>query len=314
MTKKSKVSVLLTGLGAIGVVVTAVLAVKNYDIYKENIADAEHEKDSAMSDEDFNNLMTEQGITDPAEVEYLTKKEKAVIFAKSCYPALIAGVITEGCIIGAQVLDIQEIAALTGLVGVTAAKYKDLVGYLQTNYPEQYKEAMDFINAKKMSESKYIKEETYDGRYRMYEPITQQVFFSKDTPEVTALKCTEFVNAGLLNDQIVSIFDYIDNLQKISGDKNLKKSSWMHKCGWCLEDKKICKVTSKLYCVVNETFDYNSSYNPDGYSVKIKAEPFDLKDDVGDVSVVHSLTTFQSPNDFSVDICKNYDIPFGILN
>ena len=301
MTRKSKVSVLLTGLGAIGVVVTAVLAVKNYDIYKENIADAEHEKDSAMSDEDFNNLMVEQGVTDPSEVEYLTKKEKAVIFAKSCYPALIAGLVTEGCIVGAQVLDIQEIAALTGLVGITTAKYKDLTRYLQEHYPEQYKEAMDFINVNKAKEklSTYKKEETYDGRYKLYEPNTQQVIFSKLKPEEVADKSSNFINSGLLNDQIVSLFDYVDNLRKITGDKNIKTKPWMHKCGWCLED---------------ESFDYNSSYNPDGYAVNVKAEPFDLKDDDGDICVVHSLTMFQTPNDFTTDICENYDIPLGILN
>lgn len=260
MTKKSKISVALSVLAGIGVVSTAFLSAFETDRRKPVPDDA-------------------------------TKKDKVIIFFKNYKFTIISGVITEVALVTSEVLDIQEIAALSGLVAVGAAKMKSLTDYLEENHPDILEEVRK-VTAEKDIKEGFNKEETYDGRYKMYEPITQQTFFSKIPPKEMALECTNFINSSLLNDQIVSIYDYIDNIKKISGDKSIVLRPWMHKGGWCLED---------------ETFDYNSSFNPDGYSVRVEAEPFDIKDGE-DSYVAHSLTMWMCPVDFTDDICQTYDI------
>lgn len=260
MTKNSKLSVALTVLAGVGVVSTAFLSA--FETGKR------------------------QELPDDA-----SKKEKVVIFFKNYKFTIVSGVITEAALITSEVIDIKEIAALTGLVAVGAAKMKDLTDYLEENHPDILEEARKETTLKDIKEG--FKEETEDGLYKMYEPITEQTFKSKIPPKELALECSNFICNGLLNDHIVSIYDYVSNIKKISGDNNIILLPWMHKGGWCLDD---------------ETFDYNASFNPDGYSVKIEAEPFDIKE--GENSyVAHSLTMWMCPVDFPDEICEMYDIP-----
>ena len=260
MTKKGKMSVALTVLAGIGVVSTAFLSAFETGRKEETPDDANW-------------------------------KDKTVIFFKNYKFTIISGVITEAALITSEVIDIKEIAALSGLVAVGAAKMKDLTDYLEENHPDILEEARKATCEKDIKEG--FKEETGDDRYKMYEPITQQTFFSKIPPKEVALECTNFINSGLLNDHLVSVNAYVEFIRNISGDDTLKLESWTHKCGWCLED---------------EVFDYNASYNPEGYSVKIEAEPFDIKD--GETSyVAHSLTMFMCPSDFTDYISDLYGIP-----
>lgn len=262
MTRKTKLSVGLSILAGIGVGVTALLAGK------------------------------ETAKRQPVDPN-LSKKDKAIIFVKDYKFTLLSALVTEGCICGAQVLDLQEITMLTGAAGYFASKYKQLDEKVKELYPEEYEEVQHSINednAREALETK--KEETYDGKYCIYEPITENILYSEKTPEVVALECTNFINKGLLNDQIVSIYDYVDNLTKITGYKNIKLYPWMHRGGWCLDDDCFC---------------YTSSYNPDGFAVNVTAEPSELKEGE-DVRVVNSLTMFTMPIDFSDEVMKLYDV------
>lgn len=260
MTKKSKISVALTVLAGLGVVSTAFLSAFETERKKETPEDADW-------------------------------KEKTVIFVKNYKFTIISGAITEGALVTSEVLDIQEIVALSGLVAVGAKKMKDLTEYLEENHPDILEEARKVTTEKEIKEG-FAKEETYDGRYRMYDPISQQDFYSKVSPNEMALECSNFINSGLLNDHIVSIYDYVDNIKRISGDKNITLKPWMHKGGWCLED---------------EAFDNLAGYNADGFAVRVEAEPFDIKDGE-DSYVAHSLTMFMTPVDFTDDICTLYDV------
>lgn len=260
MTKKGKLSVALTILAGIGVASTAFLSAFETGRRKELPDDA-------------------------------TKKEKVVIFFKNYKFTIISGVITEAALITSEVIDIKEIAALSGLVAVGAAKMKDLTDYLEENHPDILEEARKEATLKDIKEG--FKEETKDDLYKMYEPITEQSFKSKIPPNELALECSNFINTGLLNDNIVSVNSYVELIKKLSGDKSLKLDPWTHKCGWSLDD---------------EAFDYNASFNPDGYAVRIKAEPFDIKD--GETSyIAHSLTMFMYPSDFTDSICDLYELP-----
>ena len=260
MTKNSKLSVALTVLAGVGIVSTAFLSAFETGRRKELPDDA-------------------------------TKKEKIVIFFKNYKFTIVSGVITEAALITSEVIDIKEIAALSGLVAVGAAKMKDLTDYLEENHPDILEEARKATSEKDILEG--FKEEKEDDLYKMYEPITEQTFKSKIPPNEFALELSNFINAGLLNDHLVSVNSYIEFIRKLSGDKSIKISPWTHKCGWCLED---------------EVFDYSASFNPDGYAVKINAEPFDIKD--GENSyVAYSLTSFMYPSDFTDCISELYDIP-----
>lgn len=285
-----KAAVMLGGAMA-GTVAVAVFAAKDGQKHKINLMVADADKLTELDDDELYEYEEKE---DHHPGELLSKKERAIIFAKSYWRTGLCMAVTFGLMILSHRSMAKELAATAAALGVMGTKYKDLQLYLKENYPEEYGKVMQMIDQKnsqrKISE-KSFKEETYDGRYRCYEPITEQVFFSKLTPGKLADECSIFINKGLLNDHIVSVFDYVDNIRKLSGDKKLKTKPWMHKAGWCLED---------------ETFDYNASFSPDGYSVRVTAEPFDLKDKDGDISVVNSLTMWHIPCDFTIDICENY--------
>lgn len=233
MTKNTKISLGLSILAGIGVAATAFIAHKRSYVYDEVRQDRISEKWDAMKDDEFYEKK------DIRADEILDTKDEVIIFLKAEWPTLVSSAVTIGCIAGSQVLDIREIAAFTGLATAIGVKYKDLTAYLKRNYPEQYQEAMDFINAKKAHDSfndldkkRYFnKEETYDGRYAIYEPITEQPLYSKISPEEVADKSSIFINRELDNGNVVSVFDYIENLIEITGSKELETKPWMNKCG-----------------------------------------------------------------------------------
>lgn len=222
MTKKSKISVLLTALGVVGLGVTAFVATKNIKSYEEAVNDAEYEKDKTLTDEEFEKLMEEQGVTDPSEVEYLSKKERAVIFAKTFWPTFVAGTITSGCNIAAQVLDIKEILELSGVCAALAYKYDDAMNYIRTNFPDQYKDFQKFIDtnaAKRHFEEKPLKkEETFDGRDRYYEPDTEQDIFM--TPQ-NMIDLQHWIDAVMATEMGITLNDILYHIKE-NYDKHVR--------------------------------------------------------------------------------------------
>lgn len=270
ITKQSKCSIALTAVGAVGLILTSVLAVKCKEDYDEAI--------------------------EQVDAESLSNGDKAWIAVKSFAPAIIAGAATETANITAQVIDIKEIIALTGLVSVGAAKYKSLVSYLKKHYPEQYKEAMDYINRehaeKELNEFRKKHPKNSDHRYLMREPITEQIFWSKLNPDALADKASIFINQSLNTDFIVSVFDYVDFLKKASGSKELECKPWMHRTGWCAD---------------SEILDYNLGFFKEGLLASVTTTTRDIGDDDAPM-IVHSLEFEIGPDDFSDKEKEMYDI------
>lgn len=201
------------GAAAVGVVATAVLAAKDARKYDENIDKAELERDLALSDEEVEQMMKEQGIDDVSFIEYLNKKEKAIIFAKSYWRTGLSMAVTFALMIFSHVSMAKELAATMAALGAIGAKYKDLQAYLKENYPEQYKELMRKLDRKnareRISEKPLKKEETYDGRKRYYFPISDQIVFLKeeDWPKIQ-----HFIDSKLGTDMecyLNEVLDYI---------------------------------------------------------------------------------------------------------
>lgn len=183
------------GGAIIGVAVTAVLATKDKEKHYENTETAIADKDMELGDEEIVQMLKDQEYTPediedfeennelPEDFEYLNKKERFIIFAKSYWRTGLAMLVTIGLMVFSHVSMIKEMAAVSAALGVLGTKYKDLQEYLKKNYPEQYKEIMrklDRKNArKKISEEGLKKEETYDGRKRYYFPKSDQIVYMK---------------------------------------------------------------------------------------------------------------------------------------
>lgn len=102
---------MLTGAACIGVVITSYFAVKKGSKVIEKI---EETKDELSAEEN----------KDKGKLEVAARYISRV--APVIAPVVIAGGATEACIIGAQVLSLKEIAALTGTVGYLIANRKAL--------------------------------------------------------------------------------------------------------------------------------------------------------------------------------------------
>lgn len=102
---------MLTGAACIGVVVTSYFAVKKGSKVVEKI---EETKEELESDEN----------QDKGKLEVAARYISRV--APVIAPVVISGGVTEACIIGAQVLSLKEIAALTGTVTYLIANRKAL--------------------------------------------------------------------------------------------------------------------------------------------------------------------------------------------
>ena len=101
---------MLTGAACIGVVVTSYFAIRKGSKVMETIEDV---KDELEEDE-----------KDKTKLEVVARYISRV--APVIAPVVISGGVTEACIIGAQVLSLKEIAALTGTVTYLIANRKAL--------------------------------------------------------------------------------------------------------------------------------------------------------------------------------------------
>ena len=191
---KHKAAIALGG-AMIGVGITAVMASRDAKSLDEALEIAEYDKDQELTDTQVIEMFKEQGISEeeiqefkdydviPEEFEYLTKKEKAIIFAKNYWRTGLVMAVTFALMIFSHVSMAKEIAVATAALGALSTKYKDLKSYLKEKYPEQYEEIMRRLNRenarKKISETGFKKEESYDGRKRYYFPLSDQIVFMK---------------------------------------------------------------------------------------------------------------------------------------
>lgn len=203
---KNKASIILSGISILGVATTGFLAAKRSELQK---------------------ILKNEALKKNSN---LTKKDEFIIFVKAQWPALLSGSATSACIIGAQVLDMKEIAAVSSIAMAATYKYNDAMNYIKEKYPDTYKEVKSYVNgesAKRAIESNpKIKEETYDGRERFYEPWTNQIFYAN---RVDVLEALDETKKRLINGGSASIYDFLKSLPP---SVDVRIEPWMEHFGW----------------------------------------------------------------------------------
>lgn len=189
---------IMLGGACVGVAVTAVMAAKDRDKHIDNL----EEKYEEM----------EKDPDDTADRD-LTKKEQAIIFAKSYWRTGLSMAVTFGLMILSHRSMAKELAATAAALGVMGTKYKEITKTLKEKYPKQYDQVMKMINQKnaqrKISEKPLKKEETYDGRQRYYFPYSDQIVYMKPEDLIKVQAHISSIFGTRLEIHINEILDYI---------------------------------------------------------------------------------------------------------
>ncbi len=284
------------GAAAVGVVTTAILAAKDARNYDENIEQAEFEKDSALSDEEVEQMMKEQGIDDVSFIEYLNKKEKAIIFAKSYWRTGLSMTVTFALMIFSHVSMAKELAAAVAALGVMSTKYDELKNTLKEKFPDTYDKIEKLINERNIrskladENGNLIKEETYDGRQRYYDPWSKQVFFATEA-EIKEAECT--INESMANLGEASLYLYLSTFPKSSG--LVLDESWMSHIGW--------------FCGGHEqsTYEYNVGFFGAYIKPEISKESIVFNGDKIEVNVIN----WDNMPDYEPDMPCSQEISVG---
>lgn len=207
MTRNSKISVGLSVMAVVGVVATAFFSAKNSKKFYHVRGLKAAEKWDDLTDEEF------EEVKDEPFDSILTKKDEVIIFGKTFWPTLVAGGITIGCIVGAQVLDIREIMGLSAGLAAITYKFNDMKNYIHEKYPDKYDEVMKHVNgeaAKRAIEKEMpYKEESYDGKKRYYFPKSDQIVFMRPEDLIKVQGFISSIFGTRLDIHINEILDYI---------------------------------------------------------------------------------------------------------
>lgn len=162
MIKSSHTSTILTCIGAVGVVITAVLAAKGTPKAMKAIEDAADEKVSYGE---------------------LTKFEIVKAAAPAYVPAVVSGVATIGCLFGANILNKHQQASLTSAYALLDTSYKKYKGKVK----ELYGQATDDNIVKEVAKDTYEEEaearEIPKGKALFFDSASLQ-YFEADMDDV----------------------------------------------------------------------------------------------------------------------------------
>ncbi|MBO7450432.1 MAG: hypothetical protein J6U54_08680 [Clostridiales bacterium] len=268
---KHKAAIALGG-AMIGVGITAVMASRDAKSLDEALEIAEYDKDQELTDTQVIEMFKEQGISEeeiqefkdydviPEEFEYLTKKEKAIIFAKNYWRTGLVMAVTFALMIFSHVSMAKEIAVATAALGALSTKYKDLKSYLKEKYPEQYEEIMRRLNRenarKKISETGFKKEESYDGRKRYYFPLSDQIVFMK--PE-DMVKVQGYMSRTIGTEMELYLNDILDYIHIELGYKDVHISDVDYK--WSFPEDSVGDVDfPQIMFEYDDVLDEDKSY------------------------------------------------------
>ena len=218
------------GMAMAGVVVTAVVAGKDHENCKKELISADAEELPNKDDEFLEEYMSREDKHYPGEV--IGKKRAAIIFAKTHWRTGMAMAVTFALMIFSHHTMAKELAATAAALGIMTTKYKELAQTLKEKYPEQYEKVMDIINeknAQKAGEEKLVKEETYDGRQKYYEPVTKQIFYATREQLFDA----ERHLTDLFNEDGMATVGQLILWIKEHADKHIKYKYEYDKLGWC---------------------------------------------------------------------------------
>lgn len=163
---KSSVSTLLTCIGAVGVVATAVLTAKATPKASERIKKAEYEKD-----------------------ELLTKFEKVKAAAPAYIPAIVVGVSTIACIFGANTLSKKSQASLASAYALLDASYKE--------YSSKTKELYGADADQRIKEE--IAKDDYNGDEFVI-PDGEQLFYDLNSMQYFTANLSDVVQKAEIDD------------------------------------------------------------------------------------------------------------------
>lgn len=233
--------VILTAIAVVGVVSTAIAAVKASPKAEEVLHDAKDDISGVQQEADEKGWTEDEVKQTVKEIKIDTAKKLAKIYA----PTVISGVGTISCIIGAQKLSLRRQAALAAAYNLTEStlreyqkKAKELLG------EKKEAEIQDYISKKKLEknpkdDSKLVI--TGKGDYLCYDDISGRYFRSSSAKIQAAVNDLNF---QLLNDLRCTLNDFYELL-------GLEGIGFGDEMGWDVDDGKL----EIYYSYQGDTYD-----------------------------------------------------------
>lgn len=181
---KKNASTILTSIGVVGVVSTAVMAAKATPKVLRHIEEAKKEKG-----------------------EELTKWEKVKTAAPSYVPAAITGLATVSCIVGANMLNKKQQAALTSAYALMSQTHKEYKKKVSDLYGEEADAEIKTEMAKDKYEEADTPEEEDDGKQLFYDAFSKRYFRAMNE---TVLRAEYEINKQVSEQGGASLNDYYD--------------------------------------------------------------------------------------------------------
>ena len=209
---------ILTGIGIAGMCTTVVLAVKATPKALKLIEEEERIKAAEMDSKQ--------------EKEPLTKLETVKVAWKPYIPAIVTGVASIGCLIGASSVNARRNAALYSaykLSETALTEYKDKV--VETIGEEKEKQVRDKIAKDKVEKNPATKTEIFvtgKGESLFYDPLSDRYF----TSDIEAVK--KVINQ--LNWDMQFGSEMYVSLSQLYDGLGLKHTKISDDIGWCIED------------------------------------------------------------------------------
>lgn len=239
---KRNSATILSCAGAVGVVVTSVMAIKATPKALEKIKDAEVKKGEA-----------------------LTKVEKVKETATVYIPTMVAGASTIACILGSNILNKRTQASLMSAYALLDSSFK---GY-KDKITELYGEEANKTVREEMAKDIYVGDSAVSDEYQLFFDFHSMRYFESTMEDV--LKAEYELNRRLITEEIVCLNDFYDLLEIpridsgfVSGWSMEAGSQW-HAYSWIDFEHDMVTMNDGLECCVinmatEPTTDYNQYY------------------------------------------------------
>lgn len=219
---KRNSSTILTGIGVAGSIGSTVLAVKATPRAQGRLDEAYITKNRYRLEPD------EDGKQDGSGLEPLTPLEVVKLVWKDYVPALGLQVVTVGCIIGAQKLNMRKQAALITVATVSESAFREYQERMAVEAPAKDRKVRDDIAAKKVEDNPVSKQEVMlvgNGDQLFYESHTDRYFMSTMQK---VQKAVNDLNFRILNQDYAALNEFYNLV-------GLKTVSQGEESGWTAE-------------------------------------------------------------------------------
>lgn len=233
--------VILTAIAVVGVVSTAIAAVKASPKAEEVIDDAKDTISGVKQEADEKGWTEDEVKQTVKEIKIDTAKELAKIYA----PTIISGVGTITCIIGAQKLSLRRQAALAAAYNLTESTLREYQKKAREILGEKKEaEIQDYVAKRKleknpMDDAKVVV--TGKGDYLCYDEISGRYFRSSSAKIQAAVNDLNF---QLLNELRCTLNDFYQLL-------GLEEIGFGDEMGWDVDDGKL----ETYYSYQGDTYD-----------------------------------------------------------